>query len=70
MGGVSQVDSSGLGSLVAAYMGLQKCGGDLKLVQLSEHLEELMVMTKLLTVFDIYEDEALALQSFRPSSAV
>jgi anti-sigma B factor antagonist len=51
-------------------MGLQKCGGDLKLVQLSEHLEELMVMTKLLTVFDIYEDEALALQSFRPSSAV
>jgi anti-sigma B factor antagonist len=66
MGGVHQVDSSGLGSLVAAYTGLQKCGGDLRLVQLSKHLENLMVMTKLLTVFDTYKDEAVALESFRP----
>lgn len=67
LGGVHQVDSSGLGSLVAAYMGLKKCGGDLKLVKLSERLEDLMVMTKLLTVFDTYKDEAEALESFRPS---
>jgi anti-sigma B factor antagonist len=65
LGGVRQVDSSGLGSLVAVYTGLQKCGGDLKLVQLSDNLEHLMVMTKLVTVFDTYADEAVALQSFR-----
>ena len=64
LGGVHQVDSSGLGSLVAAYTGVQKSGGDLKLVQLSKRLEDLMVMTKLLTVFDTYNDEAVALKSF------
>jgi len=69
LGGVYQVDSSGLGSLVAVYTGLQKCGGDLKLVQLSERLEDLMVMTKLLTVFDTYKDEAVALESFSRKGA-
>lgn len=68
LGGVHQVDSSGLGSLVAVYAGLQKSGGDLKLVQLSERLEDLMVMTKLLTVFDTYKDEAVAVNSFRPNA--
>jgi anti-sigma B factor antagonist len=67
LGGVHQVDSSGLGSLVAVYTGMQKCGGDLKLVQLSQRLEDLMVMTKLLTVFDTYTDEAVAVESFRQS---
>ena len=70
MGGVHQVDSSGLGSLVAAYTGLQKCGGDLRLVQLSKRLEDLMVITKLVTVFDIYTDEAVALESFKPIAAL
>ena len=69
LGGVCHVDSSGLGSLVAVYTGLQKCGGDLKLVQLSERLEDLMVMTKLLTVFDTYKDEAVALESFSHKGA-
>ena len=64
LGGVHQVDSSGLGTLVAVYTGMQKSGGDLKLVQLSQRLEDLMVMTKLLTVFDTYNDEAAALKSF------
>jgi anti-sigma B factor antagonist len=68
LGGVRQVDSSGLGSLVAVYTALQKVGGDLKLVQLSERLEDLMVMTKLVTVFDTYNDEAVALESFRPKA--
>jgi anti-sigma B factor antagonist len=67
LGGVHQVDSSGLGSLVAVYMAVQKCGGDLKLVQLSDRLEDLMVMTKLVTVFDTYKDEAVALESFKPT---
>ena len=65
LAGVYQVDSSGLGCLVAAYTRLQKSGGDLKLVQLSERLEDLMVMTKLVTVFDCYKDEAVAVKSFR-----
>jgi len=65
LGGVHQVDSCGLGSLVAVYTGMRKAGGDLKLVQLSQRLEDLMVMTKLLTVFDTYNDEAAALESFR-----
>ena len=70
LGGVHQVDSSGLGSLVAAYMALKKSGGDLKLVQLSERLEDLMVITKLLTVFDTYKDEAVAIESFHPRAAL
>jgi anti-sigma B factor antagonist len=65
LGGVHQVDSSGLGTLVAVYTGVQKSGGDLKLVQLSKRLEDLMVMTKLLTVFDTYNDETAALESFQ-----
>lgn len=65
LGGVHQVDSSGLGTLVAVYTGMQKSGGDLKLVQLNDRLENLMVMTKLLTVFDTYNDEAVAMKSFR-----
>jgi anti-sigma B factor antagonist len=65
LGGVHQVDSSGLGSLVAMHLSMRKSGGDLKLLQLSEKLENLMVMTKLLTVFDTYKDEAVALESFQ-----
>jgi anti-sigma B factor antagonist len=64
LGGVYQVDSSGLGTLVAMNVSLRKCGGDLKLVQLSDRLESLMVVTKLLTVFDAYKDEATAIESF------
>lgn len=65
LGGVYQVDSSGLGSMVGACTGLRKSGGDLKLVQLSPRLEDLMVMTKLVTVFDCYKDEEAALESFK-----
>ena len=64
LGGVHQVDSSGLGTLVAMYLSTRKSGGDLKLLQLSDKLENLMVMTKLLTVFDTYKDEDVALESF------
>lgn len=65
LGGIHHVDSSGLGTLVAAYTSVQKKGGDLKLVQLSEKIQNLMVMTKLLTVFDIYEHEEQALKNFQ-----
>src|SRR5688500_17631714 len=69
LGGVHQVDSSGLGNLVAMHLGMRNRGGDLKLVQLSGKLEKLIVMTKLLTVFDTYKDEAIALESFRAKPA-
>lgn len=65
LGGVHQVDSSGLGSLVAVFSTVRKAGGNLTLVQLGEGLESLMVVTKLLTVFEIYRDEKAALESFQ-----
>jgi len=69
LGGVHQVDSCGLGTLVAMYSSVRKGGGELKLVQLSERLENLMVMTKLLTIFDAYKDEAVAVESFHQSAS-
>jgi len=62
---VSNVDSSGLGELIAGYATLQKNGGDLKLLNLTERVNELMVITKLLTVFDAFDDEAQAIASFK-----
>jgi anti-sigma B factor antagonist len=62
---VSNVDSSGLGELIAGYATLQKNGGDLKLLNLTERVNELMVITKLLTVFDAFDDEAQAVASFK-----
>jgi anti-sigma B factor antagonist len=66
---VSRIDSSGLGELVAGYATLQKNGGDLKLLNLTLKVNELMMITKLLTVFDVYENEAEAVQSFDNSAA-
>lgn len=66
---VSYVDSSGLGELVAGYVALQKSGGELKLLYLTSRVRELMLMTKLLTVFDSYENESEAIKSFENASA-
>jgi anti-sigma B factor antagonist len=64
MGEVSYMDSSGLGELIAAYTTVKNRGGHLKLLNLTKRLRELMQITKLSTIFDVYEDEAQALQSF------
>jgi anti-sigma B factor antagonist len=61
---VSYIDSSGLGELVAGYITFQKKGGEVRLVNLSEGIHELMVITKLLTVFEIYDDETKGIESF------
>lgn len=66
---VSHIDSSGLGELVSAYTTLHKAGGELKLFNLSNRVHELMTLTKLLTVFDVYDDEREALRSFNDKSA-
>src|ERR1043165_6266242 len=54
---VSYIDSTGLGELVAGYTTLQKNGGDLKILRLTARVHELMVITKLLTVFDVFDNE-------------
>ena len=65
LAGVSSIDSSGLGELIAGYATLQKNGGDLKLLNLTERVSEIMMITKLLTVFDAFDDEAQAIESFK-----
>ena len=62
---VAYIDSSGLGELVAGYVALSKSGGQIKLLHLSQRVSELMTITKLLTVFEAYEDESTALDSFK-----
>lgn len=64
LGGVSYVDSAGLGELVQAYATTKNRGGALKLLNVTKRLRDLLVVTKLLTVFDTYDNEAAALASF------
>ncbi|HEY0307527.1 MAG TPA: STAS domain-containing protein [Acidobacteriaceae bacterium] len=61
---ISYMDSSGMGELVTAYTSVKNQGGELKLVNLTKKIEDLMQITKLVTVFDIYDDEAKAIAAF------
>ena len=61
---VKHIDSGGLGELVASHITLDKKGGALKLIHMTESVHELLAITKLLTVFDVYDDEPKALASF------
>jgi anti-sigma B factor antagonist len=65
LAGVSYIDSSGIGELIANYTTVSRQGGQLKLLNLTDRIQNLLVITKLLTVFDSYEDEAEALKSFQ-----
>jgi len=65
LGGVSYVDSSGIGELVSSYTTIGREGGQLKLLNLTQKIQDLLGITKLLTVFDTYDDEATALNSFK-----
>ena len=62
---VSYIDSSGLGLLVSSYTGVRNQQGQLKLLGLTHRVRDLMQITKLLTVFDVFDNEARALKSFR-----
>ncbi|HYJ92197.1 MAG TPA: STAS domain-containing protein [Pyrinomonadaceae bacterium] len=62
---VTYIDSSGLGELVAGYTSVSKSGGELKLLNLTDRVKDLMMITKLLTVFDAYDDEATAIAAFK-----
>jgi anti-sigma B factor antagonist len=64
LGGVDYVDSSGIGELVSCYTTTKNQGGHLKLLNLTKKIKDLLSITKLLTVFEVYDDEAEALKSF------
>jgi anti-sigma B factor antagonist len=64
LAGVAYIDSSGLGEIIASHVALNKNGGQIKLIHLTQRVRELMAITKLLTVFDAYEIESEALNSF------
>ena len=65
LAGVGYIDSSGIGELVSSYTTINKDGGQLKLLSLTEKLQDLLTITKLLTVFDVYDTEAEALSSYK-----
>jgi len=64
LGDVSYIDSSGIGELVSGYTSVANQGGQLKLLNLTKRVRDLLQITKLYTVFDVYEDEATAVRSF------
>lgn len=61
---VSTIDSSGIGELVGAYTTVTNRGGKLKLIHLPGKVTDLLQVTQLITVFEVYEDEAEAIGSF------
>src|SRR6201998_116874 len=69
LGEVNYIDSSGLGNLVSAFTSVRKQGGELKLLNLTNKVHDLMQITKLYTIFDIMDDEAVAVDYFDQSAA-
>jgi len=70
MAGVDYIDSTGLGALVMCAMTLRKAGGNVKLVHLNRRNIELLVMTKLATSFEIFNDETDAVGSYYPDRKI
>jgi anti-sigma B factor antagonist len=66
LGDVAWVNSSGLGSLIAAYTALKEAGGIMKLMRVSRRVDQILQVTKLSTVFLSYPDEDSAVRSFGP----
>lgn len=64
LGDVSYIDSSGIGELVSGFTSVTNSGGQLKLLNLTKRVKDLLQITKLYTVFDVHEDEAAAIRSF------
>ena len=64
LGDVSYVDSSGIGELVSSYTTTRNQGGQLKLLNLTKKIQDLLSITKLLTVFETFDNERAALDSY------
>ncbi|PYX38188.1 MAG: anti-sigma factor antagonist [Acidobacteria bacterium] len=69
LSGVSYIDSGGLGTLVALYTSAQTNGGKIKLASLTPRVGDLLQVTKLVTIFEVYDNEEQAVQSFRRGAA-
>ncbi|MBO0720224.1 MAG: STAS domain-containing protein [Blastocatellia bacterium] len=61
---VPYMDSGGLGEVVRSYTTVKRAGGDLKLVNATKRINDLLTITKLITVFEVFDDEASAVNSF------
>lgn len=61
---VPYMDSGGLGEIVRSYTTVKRAGGELKLLNATKRISDLLTITKLITVFDLFEDEAAAVASF------
>ena len=68
LGGVTYIDSGGLGTLVALFTSARNNGSSIKLANLTQRVGDLLQVTKLLTVFDVYDSEERALESFRSAA--
>ena len=64
LGNINYIDSSGIGELVSAFTTVRNQGGELKLLNLTKKVHDLLQITKLYTVFDIKDDEASAIAAF------
>ena len=64
LGGVTAIDSSGIGEMVACYTTVTKRGGQLKLMHLSPKINDILQVTQLITVFDVFDSENEALNTF------
>jgi anti-sigma B factor antagonist len=64
LGDVNYIDSSGIGELVSAFTTVRNQGGELKLLNLTKKVHDLLQITKLYTVFDVKDDETTAVKSF------
>jgi anti-sigma B factor antagonist len=69
LGNVTRIDSSGLGTLVALHISARKVGGNIKLANLGSHMEEALRITRLVTVFEIFDTTEGAVASFKVAAA-
>lgn len=68
LGGVSYIDSGGLGTLVGLYTSARAAGGDIRLANLTQRVGDQLQITKLVTVFDVFDSEDKAVASFRQAA--
>jgi anti-sigma B factor antagonist len=69
LGGISYIDSGGLGTLVSLYTTAHNAGGNVKLANLTQRVGDLLQVTKLVTIFEVFDSEEKAVQSFRKGAA-
>src|SRR5947207_15336136 len=69
LGDVSYIDSGGIGTLVSLFTSARNAGGDIKLANLTKRVGDLLQITKLITVFETYDNESQAIQAFAQKAA-